>query len=218
MVLGIYGSGGLGREVLENARQVNSAFHRWNDIIFIDDYSNAEEINGVRVMSFSQIREFYARDEINISVAVGEPANRKQIYENVAREGYDFATIIHPTVLVPDCTEILPGTTICAFSFISCNVKIGFNSYIQPQTIVGHDCVLGSHVVISPCVALGGGCSIGEGTYIGMNTSVKEKTNIGSWSIIGMGSSVHQDVQANVIAIGNPARVIRSNEDQRVFR
>ena len=42
MILGIYGSGGLGREVLELARIINT----WEKIIFIDDGGGGEEKRG----------------------------------------------------------------------------------------------------------------------------------------------------------------------------
>ena len=40
---------------------------------------------------------------------------------------------------------------------------------------------------------------------------------IGKSSIIGMGSVLYNDVPDNVIALGNPARVVQKNEKQKVF-
>ena len=36
MILGIYGAGGLGREVYELAKIINSCNNRWDQIFFID--------------------------------------------------------------------------------------------------------------------------------------------------------------------------------------
>ncbi|OYU72071.1 MAG: acyl-ACP--UDP-N- acetylglucosamine O-acyltransferase, partial [Alphaproteobacteria bacterium PA3] len=47
---------------------------------------------------------------------------------------------------------------------------------------------------------------------------IKEKVSIGSNSIIGMGAVVHTDIPEGVIAVGSPARVVRRNENQKVFR
>jgi acetyltransferase-like isoleucine patch superfamily enzyme len=41
---------------------------------------------------------------------------------------------------------------------------------------------------------------------------------IGHSSIIGMGSVVHIDIPDEVIALGNPTRVVRRNEDKKVFK
>jgi acetyltransferase-like isoleucine patch superfamily enzyme len=51
-----------------------------------------------------------------------------------------------------------------------------------------------------------------------MGALIKEKLRIGRASIIGMGSVVHSDVPEEVIALGNPARVVRRNEDKKVFK
>lgn len=218
MVLGIYGSGGLGREVVELAKQINTVSKRWEDLVFIDDHSTEMSKNGITILAFSKILKSYSKDEIEISIAIGEPEIRKMIYKKVAEKGYNLATLIHPQVYIPENTEVLPGATICVYSFVSCNVKIGTNVYIQPQTLIGHDCTIEDHSVISPSAALAGGCFVGKCSYVGMGVRTKEKTKIGSSSIIGMGSIVLNDIQDNVIAIGNPARVLKYNEEKRVFK
>jgi len=43
------------------------------------------------------------------------------------------------------------------------------------------------------------------------------EVKIGDSSIIGMGSVVYKDIPDEVIALGNPARVARKNEDKKVF-
>ncbi|MFW8642680.1 acyltransferase [Rhizobium beringeri] len=55
-------------------------------------------------------------------------------------------------------------------------------------------------------------------SYLGMGALVKERMQIGHSSIIGMGSVVHIDIPDEVIALGNPARVVRRNEDKKVFK
>ncbi len=60
---------------------------------------------------------------------------------------------------------------------------------------------------------------VGRGVWMGARVIVLPGVNIGPGSVIGAGSVVTQDVPANVIAAGVPARVIRnldekdSNED-----
>lgn len=218
MDLGIYGSGGLGREVVELAKQINTVTKRWENIVFVDDHPNVMTKNGIKILTFSEVLASYSKNKIEISIAIGEPEIRKMICEKVINKGYCLATLIHPQVHIPETTEILSGATINIFSFVSCNVKIGSNVYIQPQTLIGHDCTIGDHCVISPCAALAGSCSVGECSYVGMGVRSKEKTQIGSSSIVGMGSVVLNNIPENVIAIGNPARVLKFNDEKRVFK
>ena len=42
--------------------------------------------------------------------------------------------------------------------------------------------------------------------------------SIGNDTIVGMASVVHRDIPDNVIALGNPARPMKNNDDHRVFR
>jgi acetyltransferase-like isoleucine patch superfamily enzyme len=59
---------------------------------------------------------------------------------------------------------------------------------------------------------------IGENVWLGVRVIVGKGVTIGENSIIGAGSVVTRDVPANCIAAGNPARVVRELDPQRVFR
>lgn len=67
-------------------------------------------------------------------------------------------------------------------------------------------------------VSISGHVTIGEKTYIGISVPIKQNVNIGSQSIVGMGSAVIRDIPDDVIAFGNPARVMKKNEEHRVFK
>lgn len=51
--------------------------------------------------------------------------------------------------------------------------------------------------------------TIGDSVWIGGNSVVNPGVNIGENSVIGSGSVVTRDIPANVVAAGNPCRVIR---------
>ncbi len=52
--------------------------------------------------------------------------------------------------------------------------------------------------------------SIGDNVWLGGGVIVCPGVSIGENSVIGAGSVVTRDIPANVVAVGNPARVIRS--------
>jgi len=218
MVLGIYGSGGLGREVLELARCIQAVSDRWEKIVFIDDFAKATITNGADVLSFSEFQGTYSADAAEISIAIGEPIYRKSLSYKSIDAGYSLAVLVHPTIIIPESTEINPGVTVCANSFVSPNAVLEINSYVQPHVQISHDCVLGKHSVVSPSASIAGNVIIGECSYIGLGAIIKEQLKIGSWVIIGMGSVVFNDICNEAVAIGNPARVIKRNTERRVFK
>ncbi len=55
---------------------------------------------------------------------------------------------------------------------------------------------------------------IGDNVWLGGGVIVCPGVTIGENSVIGAGSVVTRDIPANVVAVGNPARVIRENIDR----
>lgn len=61
--------------------------------------------------------------------------------------------------------------------------------------------------------------TVGNNVWIGANVSVLPGVNIGDNSVIGAGSVVTRSIPANVLAAGNPCRVIReiTEEDKKKY-
>lgn len=60
---------------------------------------------------------------------------------------------------------------------------------------------------------------IGENVWVGANTVIVPGVTIGKNSVIGAGSVVTKDIPENVVAVGNPCRVLReiSEHDREFF-
>jgi sugar O-acyltransferase (sialic acid O-acetyltransferase NeuD family) len=217
--IAIYGSGGLGREVLDLVLAINKTHPCYKEIVFIDDTKPQEElINGYLSYPFSVFVEKFNSNDIEVAVALGEPRHRVALREKVHQSGYSLATLIHPTVFIGTDIVIGEGTIIQYASFVSCNVTIGSNVFIQPNANVGHDTIIGCDSVISSIVSIAGNCMIGDRSYIGLSVSVKEGITIGSDTIVGMGAVVTRNIPDIVIAWGNPSRVMKENTERRVFK
>jgi len=87
---------------------------------------------------------------------------------------------------------------------------------------IGEDCLLGPNVqLLTPThpidpqprrdkLEAAEPITIGDNVWLGGGVIVCPGVSIGDNSVIGAGSVVTKDIPANVVAVGNPARVIRS--------
>lgn len=157
-------------------------------------------------------------DDYEVALSVGEPAVRQMMVQKALGAGFRLVTLIHPLARISDDVTFGEGCSICDRACVSCDCSIGKNVYLQPNCNVGHDCVIGDHSVISSYANLGGTCQISTDVYIGLNAAIHETTTFGEDTIISMGAIVFNDIGPSVIALGNPARVIRPNENKKVFK
>lgn len=219
MVLGIFGAGGFGREVVECVRQIEVGGKKWDRVVFIDDKIGEAEVNGIPVFRYKVFKQEYSIENAKIFIAQGEPNNREKLWKLVKKDGYKLETIINPTVWIPDTTKIGEGVYIGYESFISCNIIIEDNSVIMPCASIGHDSAIGKHCVCGGQSNIAGNCRIGDYCFLGLNCIIREKLSIPEWTIISAGSAVLKDInESDCIIAGVPARIIQRNEKHCIFK
>lgn len=94
-----------------------------------------------------------------------------------------------------------------------CPITIGDNCFMAPRV-----CIFTAwHPLVSDernTLQEGGSpVAIGDNVWIGGNTTINPGVTIGSNVVIGSGSVVTRDIPDNVVAAGNPARVLRGITD-----
>lgn len=102
-------------------------------------------------------------------------------------------TFLNHNVIMLDCAEIRLGKKV----FVGPNC--GFYTAIHPFDIVKRAEGL---EIAKPIV-------IGDDVWIGGDVTILAGVKIGSGSVIGAKSLVTKDIPANVLAYGNPARVVK---------
>lgn len=132
-----------------------------------------------------------------------------------------------------DNANIIPPFT-CDYG---CNVKVGDNTVINHSGVFldTNEINIGKHALIGPKSGLYGAIhpfdvearnegiekaktiSIGDGAWLGGKVTVVPGVSIGKHSVIGAGSVVTKDIPDDVVAVGNPCRVIRKiTEDDKI--
>jgi sugar O-acyltransferase (sialic acid O-acetyltransferase NeuD family) len=180
---------------------------------FIVDGSNEKEVLGYPVVELTDC----PRGAL-VTVAVGEPTIRAKLAKKVEVAGLKLKSAIATSAVISPSAVIEDGVIIAPLCSVQARAFIGRNAAVNTMSIIGHDVRVTEGAVISSMVNLGGAVQVGRSAYIGMGCMIREKLTVGADSIVGMGSVVHRDVPDEVIAMGNPARVVRRNDDKTVFR
>lgn len=139
-------------------------------------------------------------------VAIGDNALRKKVAEKTQ---HPFTNAVHPSVILSPFSTIGKGNMLLQGAIVQAQTKIGDHVILNTGSQVDHDCIIEDYVHLAPGVILCGNVHIGEGSFIGAGAIVIPGKKVGAWSIVGAGSVVIDNIPDNVVAVGNPARVIK---------
>ncbi len=170
------------------------------------------------IYSYEEIDGLFEKEKIEIIIANGEPKIREKLFNKVRKENLNLGKLIDPSAVISPSSKIKDGTIITPLCSIQANAEINENVLVNTGSIIGHDILVGKNSVVSSFVNIGGSSIIGEKVFLGMGCMIKENLKIGSSTIIGMGSFVHRSVGGQLIVMGNPARPIKKNEKEKIFR
>lgn len=204
----IIGAGGLGREVAWLVNDINREKLTWDLLGFIDDGKDGYTAEGYPIIGKS-IDIYDLQPTPAVVIAIADSAVRARIFEQLSKRCIEFATLIHPSVMMSEYVSIGKGSIICAGTVITTNVKLGESCIVNPNCFIGHDTVLDDFVSLMPGTNIAGEVIVGKGTYFGLNSAVINRITIGAWSTIGAGATVITDIPDGVVAAGVPARVVR---------
>ncbi len=205
--------GGNAREALISVFAINERGNEWDVVGFIDDdrSRHGQECCGIRVLGGREVLEEIP--DAYVLAVPGSPTSyprRKEIIASLNLDRSRFANIIHPSVVIaPDaiigCNIIMMPNVV-----ISCGVTIGDHCIILPNTVISHDSKVGDYCCLGSNISISGSVRIGNNCYIGSGSKFKENVSIGNETLVGLGSNVICDIDANAIAVGNPAKVIKA--------
>lgn len=82
---------------------------------------------------------------------------------------------------------------------------IGSHNYFMVGSHVGHDCVVGDHVILSNDVLLAGHCHVGSHANFGGGVAIVQYTTVGRLTFVGGLSGTARDLPPFIIHDGVPA-------------
>jgi len=153
--------------------------------------------------------------EVFFLVAMGgeRGKDRQEIQALLIKHGLTPATVVHPTAFVARNASIGKGSQIMAHATICARAKIGDACLINTSASVDHECIIENGVHIAPGAKLAGCVTIGQNSFVGIGAIILPRIKIGKNTIVGAGAVVTKDVPYNVVAYGNPAKIIRPRSE-----
>ena len=178
---------------------IRAAYTRWRIVPQFDSVGHGLEIIG------PQRLEIYGKDihlgnHVHIQTASG---SMSRLCTWPTKQGHGRIDIGSHTLLTPGLQIVCAG-----------HISIGDNVMIASRVYISdadwHDIYdrVASPGQIAPI-------RIGENVWLGESVRVCKGVTIGENSIIGVGSVVTKDIPANVVAAGNPAKVVKKLDAQR---
>lgn len=204
-IYGIYGASGFGIEVLPILRESIES----NEIYFIDDNSELDNLNGHEVLTFT---DFLNKESDNyfVTIAIADSKIRELLTIKCINNNIKLLDIKAKNTIVLDNVEIGEGSILCPFVTLTSNIKIGKSFHANLYSYVAHNCIIGDYVTFAPSVKCNGNVKIEDYAYIGTGAIIKQGKPskpliIGKGATIGAGAVVTKNVPAGMTVFGNPA-------------
>jgi sugar O-acyltransferase (sialic acid O-acetyltransferase NeuD family) len=210
-VLGVFGVGGFGREVMPLIRSMVSESQELDltHFVFVDDKKEKKIVNNYPVLSFDEFCHIESGPK-SIAVAIAGSNARKSIHSRMQERGVHSCSVLASNSVQLQDVQIGEGCILCPFTTITSNVNIGKLFHLNLYSYVAHDCCIGDYVTFAPSVKCNGHVIIEDEVYVGTGAVIKQGRPgrplvIGKGAKIEAGSYVTKDVEPGTTVFGNPA-------------
>ena len=133
-IFGLVGAGGFGRETIQFIHTQKKKY----EIYFVDSFVKSKYINEIKVISDDQFFSLNTKKKyFNVSVSDGH--KREKISNLYKKNGVKPLTLHSKNSTNHGFNEIGTGCTICDYTVISPNSKIGDFVHINRGAQVAHD-------------------------------------------------------------------------------
>lgn len=203
----VIGAGGHAKVVIE----LITAGGDYEIVGLTDADPTPRRVGGIQVIGGDELLPRLRGDGVvHAFVALGHNALRQRVARKVMDLGFELVNAISPTAVISPSARLGRGVAVMAGAVINADAVIGDCAIVNSGAIVDHDALLGDAVHVGPGCALAGGVTLGQRTFLGVGVSVVPGVVIGADAIVGAGACVTDDLTAGILAVGVPARAIRT--------
>ena len=152
-------------------------------------------------------------------ISIGDNWTRYYVAKEIRSyvSDFKFFNAIHPSCIIGEHVKFGEGIVAMAGVIFNPRSTVGDHTFFATGAQVEHDCIIGDYASISAGSITGGYVELGDFAAITLGVTVFDRTKIGENSVVGAGSLVVKDLPDNVLAYGNPAKIIRARKAGEKF-
>ena len=181
------------------------------------------EIKIINNIGYTPVKE-YVNNKFNIEIldsldlkkddllvlGAAQKSTKIKLLENFKDLTYErFYSVISNSSEISSTTKIGNGCIINSMTCIAGNTVLGDFVFVNRSVSIGHHTKIGNFTTINPGSNIAGNVKIGSNCQIGIGCNIFDSVKIGDNSIIGAGSLVTKNIPDNVVAYGNPCKIIK---------
>jgi sugar O-acyltransferase (sialic acid O-acetyltransferase NeuD family) len=152
-------------------------------------------------------------------ISIGDNWSRFYVYNKIIEQipNFEFFNAIHPSVPIGRDVKLGKGIVAMPGCIFMPKAVIGDFTVFLTGAQVEHDCVVGDFASISAGSVTGGFVKIGKFSAITLGVTILDRVEIGQNTVVGSGALVVKSLPDNVLAYGNPAKIIRERKEGDKF-
>lgn len=176
----------------------------------LEETKGLNEINDVSVITqlgSDDANALLAEEEIQLTVAVADLSDRKDVADMLEQYNRKPANLVHPDTTISTHSKMGFGNIVSPGVIIQANARIGNYCHIHAGAVIEADVEIGEFVNVRAGARIGRNVQIAHAAYIGMGAIIYPGIKVGVGAKVGPGAVVIQDVEAGKSVAGNPAVV-----------
>ena len=152
-------------------------------------------------------------------ISIGDNWSRYYVYNKIIEQvpNFEFVNAIHPSVIIGNNVKLGFGIVAMAGCIFNPKAVIEDFTFFATGSQVEHVCFIDKFSSLSAGSVTGGYVRLGKFSAITLGVTVIDRVEIGENTVVGSGSLVVKSLPDNVLAYGNPAKIIRERKEGEKF-